>query len=167
MDGIGRKRLPHDPPLGIGTGGALFFVTICAVRRSENPLIQPGIPEMLIEAARHRSETGVWYARLFLVMPDHIHALIRVPTDGSLRRPIFDWKRWTATKGVFEWQEISSTTDCARRNPNAKRQTTFRKIRSGRDSSCEWKTGPGYGCLIEVGGFIEPALPPTLAGRFR
>jgi REP element-mobilizing transposase RayT len=104
MDGIGRKRLPHDPPSGIGTGGELFFITICSAQRDSKPLVQRGIPEILVDAVSHRNKTGTWFTRLFLVMPDHVHALIRIPIGGSLRRPISDWKRWTATKGGFEWQ---------------------------------------------------------------
>lgn len=104
MDTTGRKSLPHDPPLGIGTGGQLFFITICAADRSGQPLIQPGLPEILLEAAQHRHRQGIWYVKVFLIMPDHIHAMIRIPPDGSLKRQVADWKRWTATKSGFRWQ---------------------------------------------------------------
>jgi putative transposase len=63
-----------------------------------------GVPEMLLETARYRHEKEVWHVRLILVMPDHVHALIRVPIEGSLKRVVSDWKRWTATKGEFSWQ---------------------------------------------------------------
>jgi len=104
MDETGRKCLPHEPPLGVGVGGELFFITICAAERTAFPLLQNGIPQILLEAARHRHESGVWHIRLFLIMPDHVHALVRIPEEGSLRRPVADWKRWTSSKGGFTWQ---------------------------------------------------------------
>jgi REP element-mobilizing transposase RayT len=103
-DPIGRKPLPHDPPLGIDTSREVFFITICAANRDSASLVQPGISDILLEAVRHRHAAGVWYARLFLVMPDHVHGLLSFPHDASMRRAVADWKRWTATKGRFRWQ---------------------------------------------------------------
>lgn len=104
MDTIGRKQLPHDPPLSIGTGDHVYFVTICAKERNEKPLLRSGVPERLLEAAKFRHEQNIWRIRIFLIMPDHVHALLYIPPEGSLRRPLAAWKRWTATKGGFAWQ---------------------------------------------------------------
>ena len=103
-DQIGRKTLPHDPPLGLGVGGQLFLLTICALDRAARPLIREDVVEILLEAARRRHEMGLWHVRMLLVMPDHVHGLVVIPEEGSLRHPVADWKRWTSTKGKFAWQ---------------------------------------------------------------
>ena len=104
MDEIGRKQLPHDPPPGIGVGGHLFFLTISAQPRGTNVLIEDNRADMLLESVRFRHESSLWFARVFVVMPDHVHALIRVPEESSLRQLVKDWKRWTARRGAFAWQ---------------------------------------------------------------
>jgi putative transposase len=100
----GRRALPHDPPAGIGVGGHVFFLTICAAERDGAPLLQGDTPVRLLEAVRHRHERGLWFARLWVVMPDHVHALVRLPLEGSLRRVVSDWKRWTVASAGMHWQ---------------------------------------------------------------
>lgn len=104
MDEPGRKKLPHDPPAGIGVGGQVVFLTFCALHRELRPLTLPGVPEILLEAARNRMERGLWFVKVMVVMPDHVHLLVRLPLDGSLRRIVSDWKRWTAMRAKIEWQ---------------------------------------------------------------
>jgi REP element-mobilizing transposase RayT len=100
----GRRALPHDPPLSIGVGGQVFFLTICAAERRGSPLLQGDTPGRLLEAVRHRHKRGLWFSKLWLVMPDHVHALVRLPPEGSLRHAVSDWKRWTATSAGVQWQ---------------------------------------------------------------
>ncbi len=42
-DVIGRRALPHDPPLSIDTNKEIFFITICCQRRGENQLCHPNV----------------------------------------------------------------------------------------------------------------------------
>jgi REP element-mobilizing transposase RayT len=53
---------------------------------------------------RHRHEELLWSVRVFVVMPDHIHLLIRMSDTAVLRQVITQWKRWTARQGGFKWQ---------------------------------------------------------------
>lgn len=66
---IGRQKLPHDLPPGIPADEALFFITICSAHRGSHELLESGRPAVLLGAVRHRQETGLWFARIFLVMP--------------------------------------------------------------------------------------------------
>ncbi len=104
MGVTGRKHLPHDVPLGVGSDGQVFFITVCAAERDSQPLIQAGTPEILMESVRHRHNEGLWFARVFIVMPDHVHLLIRMSDTAVLCHSITQWKRWTARQGGFVWQ---------------------------------------------------------------
>jgi len=43
--------------------------------------------------------------RLFLVMPDHVHALVAVPADRELSSEISLWKRFTVKRAGIAWQD--------------------------------------------------------------
>jgi len=101
-----RKHLPHETPLGLPSEDATFFLTICAKRRGTDELTANHHGEALMEAVRHRHANAIWWCRVFLVMPDHIHALLRFPQpDRPLTKVVPDFKKYTArTIGIF-WQK--------------------------------------------------------------
>jgi len=99
----GRKQLPHDTPVGVPVEAATFFVTICVEPRGSDVITRHA--DTILDAVRHRHESGTWYCRVFLLMPDHAHALLRFPDPAhSMRRTIADFKRWTGRSGGFMWQ---------------------------------------------------------------
>ncbi len=101
----GRNKLPHKTPLGVVTEESLFFITICLKGRGSPELLEDSRAELLLDAVRHRNETGVWYARLFLVMPDHVHGLIYFHNpDHPMEKAITNFKRWTAKSAKVTWQ---------------------------------------------------------------
>jgi putative transposase len=100
----GRRSLPHRPPLTIDSAREIWFVTICCASRGENQLTSPTVSEALMESVRYRWMQGHWHPHLFLLMPDHCHALISFPADRSIRRTISDWKHWTSTHHGIIWQ---------------------------------------------------------------
>jgi len=59
---------------------------------------------VLFRSARIYHEQARWYLRLLLLMPDHVHALIAVPADGSLSKLLRDYKRITARTSGVKWQ---------------------------------------------------------------
>jgi len=99
-----RKTLPHQAPAWVGDG-EIFFITICAKNRETQPLTQKGVPEQLLEAAIQYHETGRWWTRLFLIMPDHVHALVAVPGNEVMRKVVAQWKTITAKITGVEWQK--------------------------------------------------------------
>ena len=100
-----RQRLPHDTPLGIASEDATFFVTICASVRGSDDLLREGRAAALLEAVRRRHDNGMWWCRVFVVMPDHVHGLIRFPSlEHPMTTEIPDFKKFTARTLGSRWQ---------------------------------------------------------------
>ena len=131
-----RKRLDHRGPLSIDVSGAWYFITICAAERVHYgravSMKPPPTPFMnhadeILEAARFRHANGKWFLALFLIMPDHIHLIVHVPSvaavsskppyrtgdaAGSSKPPyrcgleyvIGDFKRWLSAKCGLRFQ---------------------------------------------------------------
>ncbi len=100
----GRKSLPHDPPLWIDPSREVYFITVNCRRRGANSLCNKLIARQMFESIEHRNRTGIWWARLFLLMPDHVHALLSFPPDKRFAEIIRDWKKWTSRQSGVEWQ---------------------------------------------------------------
>jgi len=99
-----RANLNHVPPAWVSSG-AMFFVTVCCERRGVNQLSNEAVGVKLLESAQFYHNRGDWFARLFLVMPDHVHALIAPAPDKILHRLLGDWKRFTTTQCRVTWQK--------------------------------------------------------------
>ena len=97
-----RKYLPHGSPAWVDDG-ASFFVTGCCADRRLNRLCHPNNAEALGESIGHYHRCGRWFVHLFLLMPDHWHAILGFP-DNRVRKPIEDWKRYVARHHGIPWQ---------------------------------------------------------------
>ena len=60
--------------------------------------------EQLLASAGHYHAQGRWHVRLFLLMPDRLHALLAVPGNEEMAKVLKDWKRYTARVLGVEWQ---------------------------------------------------------------
>jgi len=98
-----RKTLPHTPPPWVDSG-AIFFITICCVPRDLNQLCHSDIAKRLFETVAFRHEKQVWHARLFLLMPDHIHALLSFPPEKPMKQVMAQWKEYAAKQAGIHWQ---------------------------------------------------------------
>jgi putative transposase len=97
MDLPERKRLPHDVPLWIDPQKEVYFLTINCQPKGLNHFAKPEIAEALLKSVCIRNENFTWFAYLFLVMPDHVHALMSFPTSPkTFKETVRFWKRWTA-----------------------------------------------------------------------
>ncbi len=100
-----RKRLPHDVPLWVDPQKSVYFLTLNCRVRGANQLAKPETAVPLLDSVRFRNEKFIWFAHLFLVMPDHVHALISFPpSEHALQETVALWKRWTARQLAIEWQ---------------------------------------------------------------
>jgi hypothetical protein len=105
MDLPGRKKLPHEVPLWIDPQREVYFLTVNCQPRGMNHLAKPDIAGPLLESVRFRNEGFIWFAHLFLLMPDHVHALISFPpSERTVRETVTFWKRWTARQLGIKWQ---------------------------------------------------------------
>jgi putative transposase len=98
-----RKQLPHDPP-SWAKPGSIFFITICCSPKGQNQLCQPEIAQSLFASVRFRHERLDWHTHLFLLMPDHLHALISFPHDRSMKSVIAKWKEYSTKHVGIRWQ---------------------------------------------------------------
>lgn len=74
-------RLRHETPLWI-PAGAIFHVRIRAA--GGPPLTTPETARRLLDSAAFYTERGRWWAWLFLLMPDHLHALLSFPHEERM-----------------------------------------------------------------------------------
>jgi putative transposase len=98
-----RKHLDHSVHFH-GRFGATYFITICCVARGVNQLCKDDVARVLFDTVRRYHDAGRWYLKLLLLMPDHLHLLIGVPSETSLSDLMRDFKRITARLGRIGWQ---------------------------------------------------------------
>ncbi len=79
MDLPRRKTLPHQVPLWIDPQKEIYFITINCRPKGANQLAKPDVAMPLLDSVRFRNEQFIWFAHVFLLMPDHVHALISFP----------------------------------------------------------------------------------------
>ena len=98
-----RKRLPHDIPSWVEPG-TVYFLTICTEPRGVNQLCHPSTATKLWQSVLVRIDMKQWWPRLFLLMPDHVHALVSFHPGVGMRRLLSAWKRFTAHSYGIRWQ---------------------------------------------------------------
>lgn len=98
-----RKLLPHSTPPWV-KNEAIFFVTVCCATRGANQLCFPHITRTIFESIEFRTARGDWFVHLFVLMPDHLHALISFPHDREMRKVVSQWKEIMAKKTGIRWQ---------------------------------------------------------------
>jgi REP element-mobilizing transposase RayT len=95
------RRLHHTTPVWVKPG-ANFHIRI---RTQGTDLTQPALArELLCSAAEyHRRQT--WHSHLFLLMPDHLHAILAFPPERDMSVLIGKWKAWQTRSAAVKWQE--------------------------------------------------------------
>jgi len=85
--------------------GALFHIRIALDREKEQrSLTDPQLAEAVLDSANFYQTNQRWHITVFLVMPDHIHALLSFAPDQLMSRVVGDWKRFQARKCRVLWQ---------------------------------------------------------------
>jgi len=95
--------MPHTVPPWVESG-TLYFITMCSLPRGENQLCRPDTAKNLLDSVRFYHEGGRWFARLFLLMPDHAHALLAIPVCERMSEVVRNWKQYTARQFGVRWQ---------------------------------------------------------------
>ena len=100
-----RKTLPHEIPSWVDPQKEIYFITINCEERFKNQLALPNVSVRLFETVRHRQEHRLWWPHLFLLMPDHLHALLSFPPSGKpLKRVVNQWKERSSKELGITWQ---------------------------------------------------------------
>lgn len=98
-----RKRLPHQIPQWVADG-SWFFITINCIPPGKNQLCHSETGDAALAAVKHNHEKLVWYCRLFLLMPDHVHAILAFPMGLGMKTTTENWKRYVANNYRVDWQ---------------------------------------------------------------
>lgn len=95
--------LPHGlPPWA--SDDAIFFITVCCAKRGANQLCCDAIAEPIWESIEFRQARRAWFVHLWLLMPDHLHALVSFPNDTNPAKVVATWKEILAKKTSVRWQ---------------------------------------------------------------
>ena len=98
-----RGRLPHEGPSWIPEG-SLFFITIDCQPRGRNHLARAGIGDAVLAAAAFNHARRVWFCRILLLMPDHLHAILAFSRNAGMKTTLRHWKKYLAGKLGIAWQ---------------------------------------------------------------
>jgi len=80
---------------------ATFHVRLQASEGQVVPLTEPLLANSIMGMARRHHDLGLWWCELFLVMPDHLHAILDFGVGADVQGIIGSWKRAaSATLGV-------------------------------------------------------------------
>jgi REP element-mobilizing transposase RayT len=65
-------------------------------RKNNKALTHPALAQAILDSARFYETKRRWHITLFLLMPDHLHAILSFARDESMSDVIRDWKRFQA-----------------------------------------------------------------------
>jgi len=69
-----------------------------------NQLCAKPVAKVVWESIEFRQMRGDWFVHLWLLMPDHLHALISFPRGIDFTKIISNWKEITAKRAGIAWQ---------------------------------------------------------------
>ena len=95
----------HVPPDWVAPH-ATFFLTLNCQLRGKPQLTCGDIPGGLFQSVAFYHEQHRWWPEIFLLMPDHLHALVSFSWEKNhgINRVLADWKRYTARAFGIQWQ---------------------------------------------------------------
>jgi len=103
------KFLPRKPRLQHDTPGWVqdpeFFITVCCTPRGDNQLCHPDIWPFIFKTFRYYHVKHFCRTELLVLMPDHLHAIIRVPDHINLCLWVGHLKHWLSRKYKIRFQE--------------------------------------------------------------
>ena len=101
-----KDRLHHRAPSWVPDGETFHIRIRCAPTQTTlGSLITPAFAQPLLDSAHFYHAQRRWCSFLFLLMPDHLHALIAFPREEAMSRVMHDWKSWHKRTHGIEWQD--------------------------------------------------------------
>jgi REP element-mobilizing transposase RayT len=99
------ERLHHKVPHWVEPG-ALFHVRVAVDReKAQKPLTDSLLAQAMLDSAKFYEAKMRWHITIFLLMPDHLHALVSFGRDTSMSEVIKGWKRFHTRANHVMWQE--------------------------------------------------------------
>ena len=84
--------------------GARFHIRV-RVEGTQARLTDPDIAARLLSSVTFYHEHARWYAWLFVLMPDHLHAIFSFVQETSMSRVLGEWKKYHERKTGVCWQD--------------------------------------------------------------
>lgn len=103
MNTLHRPR--HDVPHWVNRDSAVYHIRISIERSANFSLVNPPVARTILQSVDVYTETGKWWAETFLLMPDHLHALISFDPARNFSVVVGAWKKWHRTRNNIPWQE--------------------------------------------------------------
>lgn len=119
-------RLFHVTP-GWVKEGEPFHIRIRTSATQHPALSDQRLASALIGSTQAYHRSGRWHCTLSVLMPDHLHALLRFPRSPGMSETVRAWKRGCARLQGVRWLE--EYFDHRLRNDD-EAQTTFTYIRN-------------------------------------
>ena len=99
------QRLHHKVPHWVEPG-AFFHVRVALDReKAQNPSTSPLLAKAILDSAKLYEAKMRWHITLFLLMPDHTHAVLSFQRGKSMSEIIRAWKRFHKRMNRVMWQE--------------------------------------------------------------
>ena len=98
-----RPRLRHVTPGWVEDPE--FFITICCKPRGLNQLCHPHIAQLIMETLQYHIGKRSCRCELLVLMPDHLHAILKIPESVHLASWVHQLKHWLSRKGKIRFQE--------------------------------------------------------------
>ncbi|MBP6507456.1 MAG: transposase [Opitutaceae bacterium] len=99
-----KGRLYHHTP-GWVPEGETFHVRVRCDRAQTPVLTDPALADRLLESVGQYHATRRWWCGLFLLMPDHWHALLAFPREPGMSQTVRQWKSFQARRHGVRWQD--------------------------------------------------------------
>jgi REP element-mobilizing transposase RayT len=168
-----RVLLNHRTPSFVPPG-AWFFITIRANPRGTDQLCLTERSAALLQSAVSYHHWQQWVLYQFLLMPDHLHAILGFPATSNPGVTLGNWKRLTTRLSGVNWQpnffdhrirrgeSIDQKAAYVRQNP----------VRAGLVAQADqwphavdhriWTVGPGH--RPESRGSMRTSIPTVGSG---
>ena len=85
--------------------GAVFHIRIRCSGENRKPLTEPSLGPDILESVRTYVRLQRWYCLLFLLMPDHLHALLQFSSENGVSGTVQGWKRYHRRMNSIVWQD--------------------------------------------------------------
>ena len=99
-----KLKLHHRTP-GWVPDGETFHLRIRVDRDQPVPLTAPVLAPALLDSVRFYHARLRWHCALFLLMPDHLHALLVFPPSSAMSRTMGEWKKYHTLYHQVLWQD--------------------------------------------------------------
>jgi REP element-mobilizing transposase RayT len=99
-----KGSLYHSIPAWV-SAGSRYHVRIGSEDARTTRLTDPETATAILGAAQFYHDSRRWFLSIFLIMPDHLHAIFSFPLEPGMSQTIHDWKSWLRRKAGIRFQD--------------------------------------------------------------